>query len=87
MPKLQIFSCLYQLSDKFILGPKFENQACNLDTDNCDYGLTCQEEDDGCENGVGKCRKGCLIRINLCLVVHLLFNFPKNVDFFSKYPY
>ena len=37
---------------------KKENELCSLKENNCGIGLTCTNEKDGCDNDVGKCRKG-----------------------------
>ena len=34
---------------------KGENQLCYIDTNNCDKGLKCMKQDDGCNNGIGRC--------------------------------
>ena len=36
---------------------KGENQLCYIDTNNCNKGLKCKKQDDGCNNGVGRCVK------------------------------
>ena len=40
------------------LGPRFENELCRLKRDECDVGLKCTDVNDGCKNGVGRCKKG-----------------------------
>ena len=41
-----------------MLGPKLQNQLCDLIHDNCDDGLKCTAEDDGCDSEVGRCKRG-----------------------------
>ena len=36
---------------------KNENQLCDLKSNNCKNGLKCIEQDDGCDNGIGRCVK------------------------------
>ena len=36
---------------------KGENQLCYIDRNNCGEGLKCKKQDDGCNNGVGRCVK------------------------------
>jgi len=36
---------------------KGENQLCVVKSDNCDKGLKCMKQDDGCDNGYGRCVK------------------------------
>ena len=36
---------------------KKENQLCLLKSDNCEKGFKCLNQDDGCNNGVGRCVK------------------------------
>ena len=41
------------------IGLKNENELCTLRRDNCDKGLKCTKEDDGCDgNKIGRCKKG-----------------------------
>ena len=42
----------------FNLGPRFENELCYVKNDECQAGLKCKDVNDGCENSVGRCRKG-----------------------------
>ena len=53
---------------------KFENENCNLKNDNCDAGLKCNDVNDGCENDVGRCKKG----ISLYLLFKLIRDTWKN---------
>ena len=39
------------------VGKKGENQLCNIERSNCDEGLKCMKQDDGCNNGIGRCVK------------------------------
>ena len=36
---------------------KGEKKLCYIDTNNCDEGLKCMKQDDGCNNGIGRCDK------------------------------
>ena len=36
---------------------KGENQLCDVKSGNCDKGLKCMKQDDGCDNGFGRCVK------------------------------
>ena len=36
---------------------KDENQLCDLKQSNCKDGLKCVDQEDGCDNGIGKCVK------------------------------
>ena len=36
---------------------KNENQLCVLSINNCIDGLRCVDQDDGCDNGIGRCAK------------------------------
>ena len=36
---------------------KDENQLCSLKQSNCKEGLKCVDQEDGCDNGIGKCVK------------------------------
>lgn len=36
---------------------KDENQLCSLKKSNCKDGLKCVDQEDGCDNGIGKCVK------------------------------
>ena len=36
---------------------KGENKLCYIDRNNCDEGLKCTKQDDGCNNGIGRCVK------------------------------
>ena len=39
-----------------MLGTKGKNNLCSLSLNNCASGLACVDDDDGCDNDVGKCR-------------------------------
>ena len=34
---------------------KKENQLCSLSQNNCIPGLECVDQNDGCDNGIGRC--------------------------------
>ena len=36
---------------------KAENRLCYVTTNNCQKGLKCMKQDDGCDNGIGRCVK------------------------------
>ena len=36
---------------------KRENDLCYIEKNNCDEGLKCMKQDDGCNNGIGRCVK------------------------------
>ena len=36
---------------------KDENQLCSLKRSNCKDGLICVDDEDGCDNGIGRCLK------------------------------
>ena len=36
---------------------KGENKLCYIDTNNCEEGLKCMKQNDGCNNGIGRCVK------------------------------
>ena len=36
---------------------KGENELCYIEGNNCDEGLECRKQDDGCDNGIGRCVK------------------------------
>ena len=36
---------------------KGEHELCYIDRNNCEKGLKCTKQDDGCNNGVGRCVK------------------------------
>jgi len=36
---------------------KRENDLCYIERNNCDEGLKCMKQDDGCNNGIGRCVK------------------------------
>ena len=36
---------------------KGENELCYIEGNNCDEGLECMKQDDGCDNGIGRCVK------------------------------
>ena len=36
---------------------KGENKSCRLEFGNCDKGLKCMKQDDGCDNDYGRCVK------------------------------
>ena len=36
---------------------KGENDLCALKQNNCKDGLKCVDQEDGCDNGVGRCEK------------------------------
>ena len=39
------------------INKKGENKLCFIDSNNCDDGLKCMKQDDGCNNGIGRCVK------------------------------
>jgi len=39
------------------LRKKHENQLCIIRTNNCKSGLKCVDQEDGCDNGIGRCIK------------------------------
>ena len=43
---------------------KGENQLCHLGTGNCDKGLKCMKQDDGCDNQIGRCVKSGKSNVN-----------------------
>ena len=71
---------------------KGENQLCHLKRNNCDKGLKCMKQDDGCDNGIGRCIKSgkskCeldfkkLFSAVLWSVFLMIFNYLKNKLFF-----
>ena len=46
--------CTYMGCNDFTKG---ENQLCLLKNGNCDKGLKCTKQDDGCDNDIGRCVK------------------------------
>ena len=43
---------------------KGENQLCLLEFGNCDKGLKCMKQDDGCDNQIGRCVKSGKSNVN-----------------------
>ena len=49
-----------------------ENKLCDLKSNNCKDGLKCVEQDDGCDNGIGRCVKiGNPTIQNIAKITHL----------------
>ena len=48
---------------------KKENEICSLSRDICGDGLKCVEQDDGCDNGAGRCEKSGID--NKTVILHL----------------
>ena len=42
---------------------KTENRLCIIEINNCHDGLECVDQDDGCNNGVGRCVKKGILNI------------------------
>jgi len=42
---------------EFAVQEKYENQLCIIRTNNCKSGLKCVDQEDGCDNGIGRCIK------------------------------
>ena len=54
-----------------------ENKLCDLKSNNCKDGLKCVEQDDGCDNGIGRCVKTGKPRMqNITKFVHFLYRTP-----------
>ena len=51
--------CVVGISYKGCVGDKGkeENELCDLTRDNCNDGLECVDQNDGCDNDVGRCKK------------------------------
>ena len=59
---------------------KDENQICVLKLNNCKDGLKCVDQDDGCDNGVGRCIKtGKLTKRNSAKTAHFWISICKNL--------